>query len=64
MANELTHDEAKAIAADMGLTRLSDEHLEQFARAARAARARRSSLRSETLAGSDEPAHVFRLDWL
>ena len=61
MANELTPDEAKAIAADMGLTRLTNEHLEQFTRAARAARARRASLKSETLEGSDEPAHVFRL---
>ena len=62
MANELTPDEAKSIAADMGLTRLTDEHLEQFTRAARAAQARRASLRSETLEGSDEPSHVFRLD--
>ena len=60
MANELTSDEAKRIAADMGLTRLTDEHLEQFTRAAKAAKARRASLRSETLEGSDEPAHVFR----
>ena len=62
MANELTPDEAKAIAADMGLTKLKDEHLEQFRVAAKAAKARRASLRSETLEGSDEPAHVFRLD--
>ena len=62
MANELTAEEAKRIAAEMGLTKLTDEHLEQFTRAARAAQARRASLKSETLAGSDEPAHVFRLD--
>ena len=62
MASELTPDEAKAIAADMGLTKLKDEHLEQFRVAAKAAKVRRASLKSETLGPADEPAHVFRLD--
>lgn len=61
MPKDLTRDEVRTMAADIGLANLNDEHLEQLVRATRAARARRGSLRIETLAPADEPAHVFRL---
>ena len=60
-SDELTPENVKAMAADIGLTRLADEHVQQLLRATRAARARRTSLRVETLTPADEPAHVFRL---
>jgi hypothetical protein len=58
----LTLEDVKKMAADIGMTRLTDEHLEQLHRAARLARSRRGSLRSGELTYADEPAHVFRLD--
>ena len=61
MSKDLTRDDVRTMAADIGLANLNDEHLEQLVRATRAARARRGSLRTETLAPADEPAHVFRL---
>ena len=61
MTDDLTLDEIRRMAADAGMTRLSDEHLQQLLRAARAARARRAALRSSSLVPADEPAHVFRL---
>ena len=62
MANEnLKPEDMKAMAAEIGLTQLSDEHVQQLLRATNAARARRSSLRVETLTPADEPAHVLRL---
>ena len=61
MADDLTLDEVRRMAADIGMTRLSDEHLKQLSRAATAARARRAALRSASLDPADEPAHVFRL---
>lgn len=61
MPNELTLDEVREMAADIGLTRCTDEHLEQLLRSTRAARARRAALRTATLEPADEPAHVFRL---
>ena len=59
--DELTLDEIRRLAADVGMNALADEHLQQLQRATKAARARRTSLRVETLKPSDEPAHVFRL---
>ncbi len=59
--HDLTLDEIRRMAADIGMNALSDEHLQQLQRATGAARARRASLRGETLEPADEPAHVFRL---
>ena len=59
MPNELTVDQVRARAADVGLEHLTDEHLEQLTRATNAARARRASLKTGTLVPADEPAHVF-----
>ena len=60
-SDSLKPEDVKAMAAEIGLTRLSDEHVQQLLRATRAAKARRSSLRVDTLTPADEPAHVFRL---
>ena len=62
MSKELTVDQLRALAADVGLDRLTPEHLEQLTRATNAARARRASLKKETLAPADEPAHVFSVE--
>ena len=59
---EPTLEEVRRLAADAGLTRLTDEHLRELLRAAKAARARRATLPVGALAPGDEPAHVFRLD--
>jgi hypothetical protein len=61
MADELTLEQVRAMAADAGMPRLTDEHVEQLFRATKAARARRAILRSDTLTAADEPAHVLRL---
>ena len=61
MAEDVTLDEVRRLAAGIGMTRLTDEHLQQLMHATRAARARRSSLRVEKLEPADEPAHVYRL---
>ena len=58
----LTLDEVRKMAAEIGMTRLNDEHLQQLLRATRAARARRATLAVATLVPADEPAHVFHLD--
>ncbi|MSO75542.1 MAG: hypothetical protein EXQ87_01320 [Alphaproteobacteria bacterium] len=58
-ATKPTHDELRARAAEVGLTRLRPEHLDELARGLadlkRQASARRADMRL-----SDEPAHVFR----
>lgn len=59
--DEVTLESVRATASEIGLTRLTDEHLQQFLRAAKAARARRASLKTTGLGPADEPAHVFRL---
>jgi len=51
----------REMAADIGMTRLTNGHLRELLRATRAARARRASLRTDTLTHADEPAHVFSL---
>lgn len=62
MANEnLSIDEVRKLAADIGLTRLSAEHLQQLLRATNAARTRRAVLQNDTLTYADEPSHVFSL---
>ena len=60
--DKLALEEVRKMAADIGLDRLTGEHLEQLARALRAARTRRDILPVATLDPADEPAHVFRLD--
>lgn len=61
MADELKLEDIRAMAADAGLTQLTDDHLGELLRATKAARARRALLRSNTLVAADEPAHVLRL---
>jgi len=59
--DDVTLDAVRSMAADIGMTRLSDEHLQQLLRATKAARARRNLVKVETLGPADEPAHVYRL---
>jgi len=62
MVNEsLTLDEVRRMAAEIGMTRLADEHLQQLLRATNTARARRKVLPLEEITPADEPAHVFHL---
>jgi hypothetical protein len=58
---ELTLDQIRKMAAEIGMTRLSDEHLKQLLRATKAARTRREVLAAD-LGPADEPAHVYTLD--
>jgi hypothetical protein len=58
----LTIDAIRAMAAEIGMTRLTDEHLQQLMRATKAAQARRNLLKVHTLGPADEPAHVYRLE--
>jgi len=60
MKDELTLEEVRRMAVEIGLTRLTVEHLQQLLRATQAARARRAALPVATLGPADEPAHVFR----
>lgn len=60
--DSLTLDEVRRMAAEIGMTRLTDEHLQQLLRATRTARARRASLPIGSLSPADEPMHVFRLE--
>ena len=57
----LTLDEVRKMAAEIGMTRLTDEHLQQLLRATRIAQARRAALPVANLGPADEPAHVYRL---
>ena len=60
--DNLTLDEIRGMAADIGMTRLTDAHLQELLRATRTARARRAALPLSNLVPADEPAHVFRLE--
>jgi len=60
--DSLTLDEIRRMAAEIGLTRLTDDHLQQLLRATKIARARGATLPVATLAPADEPAHVYRFD--
>ena len=62
MANEITLEDVRRMAADAGLTRLTDEHLQELLRATKTAQARRAAMPNVDLTPADEPAHVFRLD--
>jgi hypothetical protein len=55
-------EELRAMAQDIGLTRLTDEHLQQLLKATRTAQARRAALPVARLGPADEPAHVFRAE--
>ena len=57
-----TPEDVRRMAADAGLTRLTDAHLEELMQATRAAHARRGKLGASHLTYADEPAHVFRLE--
>ncbi len=57
----LTLDQVRTMAEEIGMTRLSDEHLQQLLRATKAARARRAVLPFADLTPADEPAHVLVL---
>ena len=59
MANEITLEEVRRMAAAAGLSRLTDEHLQQLLRATRAAQQRRGALPTASLTPADEPAHVY-----
>jgi hypothetical protein len=59
MSDDITLDEVRRMAHDIGLTRLTDEHLQQLLRATRTARTRRAALPTGELTPADEPAHVF-----
>ena len=60
-AGNLTIDDVRRMAADIGMTRLTDGHLQELLRATQTARARRASLHTDTLTYADEPAHGFSL---
>ena len=57
----LTVDEARRMAAEIGMQSLTDGQLHELLRATQAARARRAALPLAELGPADEPAHVFRL---
>lgn len=57
----LTLDQVRTMAAEIGMTRLTEEHLQQLLRATKAARARRAALPLADLTAADEPAHVYVL---
>jgi hypothetical protein len=58
----LSLDDIRKMAADIGLTRLTEEHLRQLLVSTRQARSRRDVLPVAGLVPADEPSHVFRLD--
>jgi hypothetical protein len=61
MANEITLEDVRAMASDVGLTRLSEQHLQELLRATKTAQARRAAMPKSDLTPTDESAHVFRL---
>ena len=62
MANDNpSMDDVRKMAADIGMSRLSETHLQELLRATKTARARRSSLHNDTLTYADEPSQVFSL---
>ena len=59
--DNLTIDDVRKMAMDIGMTHLSEGQSQELLRATLAARARRASLHTDTLTPADEPAHVFSL---
>jgi hypothetical protein len=49
MANDITLEQVRRMAADAGLTRLTDEHLQQLLRATKIAQSRRAALPTRDL---------------
>jgi hypothetical protein len=58
----LTLDDIRRMAADVGLTHLTQAHLEELLRATQASQTRRAKLPIDGLVYVDEPAHVFSPD--
>jgi hypothetical protein len=61
MPNDITLDDIRIMAADAGLTRLTDEQLKELMRATQAAKQRTRALPTADLTLADEPAHVYTL---
>jgi len=59
---ELTLDDIRRMAADIGMTRLDEGQLQELLRATRLTQARRAALGNVPLVPADEPAHVNRLE--
>ncbi len=59
--DSLTLEKVRAMAEEIGMTRLSEEHLRQLLRATNGARARRALLPFADLTPADEPAHAYTL---
>jgi hypothetical protein len=55
-------DDIRRMAADIGLTHLTQAHLEELLRATQSSQTRRTKLRLDELVYAYEPAHVFSLD--
>jgi hypothetical protein len=60
--DSLTIADIRKMAAEIGMTHLTNEHLQELLRATRAAQARRATLPVATLEPAEKPAHVFRLE--
>ena len=58
----LTLEDIRRMSADIGLTHLTQAHLEELLRATQASQTRRAKLPIDELVYADEPAHVFSLD--
>jgi hypothetical protein len=59
---DLTLEQVRALAAQAGLERFTDEQLQQLMRTTNASRARVDKMGLDKLRYADEPAHVFRSD--
>ena len=59
---DLTLEQVRVLAAQAGLDRFTDEHLQQLVRTTNASRARVATMGLDKLTYADEPAHVFRSD--
>ena len=62
MADEkLSLETVRKLAAEIGMTKLTDAQLQELQRATEFARARRRLLATQSLTYADEPAHVYSL---
>ena len=62
MWKDITLEDVRRMANNAGLTRLTDEHLQQLLRATQVAQMRRAAMPTADLTPADEPAHVFYLN--
>lgn len=60
-SDNLTREEIRRMAGEIGLARLTEAQLDELLRATRVAHARRDTLPTASLAPGDEPAHVYCL---